>query len=251
MLKKNQRYLKPFKVVKRVLFDLPIDSCSWITFYLGRRKNDFSTYSDLECEGVQALYGVLNKEDIQVLEEVSDEQNLFEKLNQRGQQRGRSYSQGLIDDRLRGITEKFRAIAAVYLNTPSIKLELTYFQLSQQIEDIQSVPGGEYHMDDNKPNLKFFVYLTDVGKDSGPFRVVPDTHGLRLNKIVRYLKWSLLKHRSNLYCATGEFARLDEASVSMVGDKGFCFVADTTAWHRADAVQAGQRSVFVASFNCW
>ena len=241
--------MKILKIIKRALFDFPTDCWCWIVFYRFRSKKYSPTYAMLEREGVQILHGLITREDVALLQQVADEYNLLEKLHYKGQLRGREYSQGLIDDRLKGITEKFKSIAIIYQNSLSVKLELTYFQLSQQVEEVESIPGGEYHMDDNKPNLKFFVYLSDVGEGNGPFRVVPGTHGLRLSKLFRYFKWSLLKNRSNLYSETDEFRNLDAASVNLVGKKGFCFAADTTAWHRADAVQAGERLVFVASFN--
>ena len=245
----NMKYIIPIKIIKRAVVDLPRDIFAWIRFYLNRGKNNDKSYAVLERDGAQPIYGVLDNSDLLLLEQVAEEYDLSAKLNQEGQMRGRVYSQGLIDVRLREITEKLRAIATKYLNSHSVKLELTYFQLSAPVDDIDSIPGGAFHMDDNKPNIKFFVYLCDVGEANGPFRVVPYSHGLKFNKLSRYIFWSLLKRRSNLYSGIDTCAQLDADSVKLVGEKGFCFVADTTAWHRADVVEAGRRLVFVASYN--
>lgn len=241
--------IRAIKHIKRLIVNVPCDLFAWVRFYWRRTRRADDCVADLNRAGLQVLDGAVTGEDIRLLEAVATSLDLESKLAVKGQARGRVHAQGLLDERLGNTVDKFSLIAKRYLNSESVKLELTYFQLSVPTTCESDVPGGDYHMDDNKPNLKFFIYLSDVGEGNGPFRVVPGTHGLRFSKLSRYFKWSLLKNRSNLYSERDQFARLDEASVNLVGEKGFCFVADTTAWHRAEAVQIGQRLVFVASFN--
>ena len=240
------------KFFKRLIIDFWLDCFKWVRFYFCRSNHksvNFKSPSLLELNGVEVLEDFISDNDVNLLIDVSNELNLKHSLFFEGQLRGRVFSQGLIDDRLSNIVDRFSVIAKKYLRSDAVKLELSYFQISIPTSDSNNVLGGQYHMDDNKPNIKFFVYLSDVNEFNGPFMVVPDTHGLRLWKLTRYLKWSLLKNRSYLYSDNDQLARLDAESVKLVGENGFCFVADTTAWHRADAVQTGKRLVFVASFN--
>ena len=237
------------RYLKRFFVDVPLDLFAWMRFFWFRARSTDDSITDLNKTGLQVLDGVLTCEEVKLLEKVAKSYALESKLSLEGQARGRVYAQGLIDERLGGIVKKFSVVAKRYLNSEVIKLELTYFQLSNPVSCSSDVPGGEYHLDDNKPNIKFFVYLSDVSEVNGPFRVVPGTHGISFRKLSRYLKWSFFKNRSNLYSDNDHLDRLDAASVNLVGPKGFCFVADTTAWHRAETVKLGQRQVFVASFN--
>ena len=139
-------------------------------------------------------------------------------------------------------------IAVNYLNSNKVKLELTYFQVSRPQDHEDNVPGGAFHLDDNKPNIKFFVYLSDVGPTNGPFKVIPKSHGLTRAKVGRFLQWSLLKNRSALYAGASSLSGTTEA-IQILGDTGFCFAVDTTAWHMAEPVESGERKVFVCSFN--
>lgn len=235
------------KFAKRLLVDLPNDCFFWCSFYLRRNRKCDEIVSTLEEEGVS--FFELEEGELTSLFKVCDDVGLEEALEQSGQQKGRVYRHGLIDDRLEPMVSRFAAVAGSYLNVADPNLELTYFQESRRVTNTNDIPGGEFHLDDNKPNLKFFVYLSDVDATSGPFVLVPRSHGFALSRIGRYVRWSLFKRRSDLYCNTSEVAGLESIAVEMTGKKGSCFVADTTAWHRAMPVIDGSRKVFVASFN--
>jgi hypothetical protein len=110
--------------------------------------------------------------------------------------------------------------------------------------------GGEFHVDDNKANLKFFIYLTDVSEESGPFSCVPSTWTWKLKgSLWRGLLWELSKKRKYLY----EYMTNHETCIMLekkiVGPAGTCFIVDTTSLHRAQPVLIGSRKVAVISFN--
>lgn len=202
----------------------------------------------LQHSGYAPVDSVVDSESLAELIEVMGDFDLEGKLLVGGQDTGRVSKNGLLDHRLKPITDKFRVIAVNYLNSNKVKLELTYFQVSRPQDHEDNVPGGAFHLDDNKPNIKFFVYLSDVGPINGPFKVIPKAHGLTRAKVGRFLRWSLFKNRSALYA--GPSANLgDTEAVTVLGDSGFCFAVDTTAWHMAEPVIVGERRVFVCSFN--
>lgn len=242
------------KRIKRGLVDLPLDSLKWLRFYFFRKVSDLQHASsreplqELERNGVAWLNDILDRRSLDGLRSAMRDFDLEKALLNEGQATGRIVCQGLLDRRLKSAVEKFKVIAEAYLNSQRIKLELTYFQLSRPQSAINDVPGGSFHMDDNKPNIKFFVYLSDVGLLNGPFKVIPRSHGLNMKKIMRFIRWSLLKKRSDLY-ADKDLGLEAAGAIPILGDRGTCFAVDTTAWHMAEPVMSGQRKVFVASFN--
>jgi hypothetical protein len=245
----SEALVLPVKLFKRLVVDLPTVCICWTRFYASQKKVGFTFLRSLRDSGFAEVTFLLDSKDMYIL------QQLFEGLDfsfvngLSGQERGRIFSQGLLDDRLEPVVSKFRDVAKGYLNTQHPHLELTYFQVSCANATQDSIPGGTFHMDDSKPNLKFFVYLTDVDVDQGPFCVVPASHGLRRSKGLRYLIWTLTKRRSSLYSNELLDKQLDLKKKLITGKRGFSFVTDTTAWHRATQVKEGRRVVFVCSFN--
>ena len=234
--------------LKRFLINLPNDVLCWVRFYHKRALESVPELIELERNGCVEFGHSLSSDNLKLLFEVMGDHDFEAAMLKEGQDTGRISANSLLDQRLDPIVQYFWSIAQGYLNTSRIKLELTYFQLSRPQSRINDVPGGEFHVDDNKPNIKFFVYLSDVGPLNGPFKAIPGSHGLNMKKIMRFIRWSLLKKRSDLY-ADKDFGLEAADAIPIVGDKGFCFAVDTTAWHMADPVISGERKVFVCSFN--
>ena len=237
------------KYLKRLLWDV------WAVPYNIFR--DISARPDCSLTSVRELYekGLhvssikLDNEQLVELQGIYKDLLANTDVAESGQGAGRISTNGLLDNRLESIIEPMRDIASKYLCVDSAKLELTYFQESKPRNDLDSVPGGEFHIDDNKSNIKFFVYLTNVGNENGPFVVVPGTHRWKDSKrIFRALRWALTKKRNVLYYKMNT-APLDLKAKYITGSAGTFFIADTTAWHRAEPVKIGERLVFVTSFN--
>lgn len=237
-----------FKLFKRGIFDFPFDIFRWLSFYFNRNRLP-NELAEIESLGFQKLHNVVLEQDLLTLNHVGRELLSKADVDQRGQLNGRVYSQGLIDFRLTNIVEKFKKVAVQYLGSRKVCLELTYFQVSKAEKEIDDIPGGSYHMDDNKPNLKFFVYLCDVGTENGPLKFIPRSHGLKLGKLKRYVLWSFLKRRKDLYTEPSLMRKIENAATKIVGPRGLSVAVDTTGWHSAEPVINGERYVFVASFN--
>jgi hypothetical protein len=167
-----------------------------------------------------------------------------------GQLSGRVCEQGPISDLAKTYIELFRPTAEAYFGSADIDCELSMYQRSWPKGDINDIPGGEFHEDNNKRNFKFFVYLTDVDWSNGPFSYVPGTHGLRRpEKYLRWLGWQIFKDRKYLYSYGLNTEECEMNQIKITGPAGTYFCADTTGYHRAVAPISGVREVFVVSFT--
>ena len=236
------------KIIKRLLWDF------WVVFFnifediqsnqkVMKRlplfhQNGFMELSPVENNELTKLRGIFNEHLDKGHHDTS------------GQLKGRVFSHGLLDERLLPIIERFKSVASGYLNSDNPNLELTYFQRSIPEKKVENIPGGEFHIDDTKANIKFFVYLTDVTDDHGPFSAVPGTQKWREpSRIFRAFWYALSKSRSSMYASKSKGAALSQRAKVFTGAAGTCFAVDTTAWHTASKLKTGSREVFVASFN--
>ena len=129
-------------------------------------------------------------------------------------------------------------------------VELTYFQDSIPESFLKNVPGGSFHVDDNKANYKYFIYLTDVSASNGPFSVVSGSGSWKLNgSFLRGLLWESTKLRIFLYSFGLHYSNLLGTDHMFTGLKGTHFIVDTTCLHRDNVVIKDKRSVAVVSFN--
>lgn len=237
-----------YRFLKRLFMPL-VDMLIWSKFFFNRLVNYKSRIPLFDNDGLLILDNFLDYNDLHVIETVKNEVLNKNSYSTSGQLSGRIFSQTVIDNRLIPICEKFEGVARKYFGTDKIKVELTYFQKSVPKNDVNNIPGGGFHLDDNKPNIKFFTYLSDVDINSGPFVVVPGTHILDFKKIFRFLTWSIFKNRSSLYANVSLSKKLEGSKKRMMGNYGFCFLVNTLAWHKAENVSSGSRTVFVVSFN--
>lgn len=237
------------KYLKRLLWDVWAVPCNIFRDIFARPDCSDIVVKEMCETGLHIFPEGFNNEKLAVLQGVYQDLLAKSDVVQKGQSAGRIYTHGLLDNRLKSIVEPMRNIASKYLCVDNAKLELTYFQESKPRNDLDSVPGGEFHIDDNKANIKFFVYLSNVGKENGPFVVVPGTHRWKESKrIFRALCWALTKKRNVLYYKMNP-APLELKAKYITGSAGTFFITDTTAWHRAEPVKKGERLVFVSSFN--
>ena len=241
--------MSPFKVIKRLLWDVWLVPYNILRDFLARPDCSVTSVRELYEKGLHISSLKFDNEQLVELQCVYKDLLASAEVPESGQGAGRISTHGLLDDRLESIVEPMRDIASKYLCVDRAKLELTYFQESKPRNDLDNIPGGEFHIDDNKANIKCFVYLSDVDKENGPFVVVPGSHRWKEPKrIFRALYWALTKKRNALYYKINP-APLEHKAKYITGPSGTFFIADTTAWHRAEPVKIGNRIVFVASFK--
>lgn len=243
-------FMKFLRYIKRSVVDVPQFLIDMI-----KQKMRFSNKNPLVIEfnkyGLVNLDELILESDVVELNEIFDELLENKPVPKSGQSTGRFFTNGVLDPRLGRFVDMYKPIASEYLGIKNPHQELMYLQESFPQEDIENIPGGQFHLDDNKTNIKFFIYLSDVGESNGPFMVMPESHNCKdKNKFFRYLNWALTKNRSALYITdSNQEAELEKHSTLVLGSRGTCFVADTTAWHKAKPVLEGTRRVFVVSFN--
>ena len=146
--------------------------------------------------------------------------------------------------------KKIRPHVIDFLNHEKVKVEISYYQESFPCGDLDEIPGGDFHVDDNKANVKYFIYLTDVNDKSGPFSCIPATGNWRLKgSLIRGILWELSKRRTFLYSSLIDYDYFKKYDNKILGNAGTNFLVDTTSLHKAHPVLKGKRIVAVISFN--
>jgi len=218
--------------------------------YSTNRKFEFAGCELLGSNGYAIFPNKLDEVELSALKKDFLEIQRKKTFETSGQLAGRLYAHGAISALSTDYIEKFQPIAEAYFGSKKIRCELTMYQKSWPKTDINDIPGGEFHEDDNKRNMKFFIYLTDVSNDNGPFSYVPKTHGLRRpEKYIRWLFWEIFHSRKYLYHYQLDQRICELEEVKITGQAGTIFCADTTGYHRASTPLAGERDVFVVSYT--
>jgi hypothetical protein len=237
------------KVLLRFFISFFVLPKNIILYYWVKRKNCNSIVRQLHKQGMCILEDRLTKSEVEGL--VNDYQLLLESIEagDSGQLKGRVYKQGVLSPVVGTYVDRFLPIAVEYFNNKDIDCELTIYQKSLPEVDVENIPGGEFHMDDNKKNLKFFIYLKDVALANGPFAYVKNSHGLlNMKKLYKWWLWEITSKRKYLYTSIAENKSMRKASAPVLGKSGTIFCADTTGYHSATPVKKGGRLVMVISF---
>jgi len=218
--------------------------------YKSENVSLFDGCESLSKEGFAIFPNKLDQEEIKRLRDDFASLQDKKQFEKSGQLAGRIYANGSISKLATYYINKFRPIAEAYFGSNRIRCELTMYQKSWPKTDINDVPGGEFHEDDNKRNMKFFIYLTDVCESNGPFCYVPGTQSLkRSEKYLRWLLWEIFRNRRYLYGFKLNIEQCLKEEVRIVGPAGLTFCADTTGYHRASTPLVGEREVFVVSYT--
>ncbi len=213
-----------------------------------KNKNLSKVAINLSKDGFHVFENLIDKDLLESLQKECD-QICKDSLKNKGQLKGRVCARGALTQNLEYLSEKFKPYAKEFI-ADNVKLEISYYQISKSTLDLEDVPGGHFHVDDNKSNLKLFVYLTDVDKDSGPFVAVPRTGSFKLRgSRIRALFWEIFHKRFFLYKFLVNYNKYEKIKKSFVGLAGTHFIVDTTSLHKDTQVKKGIRKVAVVSFN--
>jgi len=205
---------------------------------------------DLRNQGIHIFEERLAEDAVFALLKDFEDLKKSHKVDRSGQQSGRIYSPGVLSPLLASYAEKIKPFASEFLSTKRVKVEISYYQESFSSSDVENIPGGDFHVDDNKANLKYFIYLSDVSEENGPFSCVPKTGSWRLKaSMMRAILWELTHNRKYLYDYRLDKAKHLSSEVKILGLSGLNFLVDTTSLHRANPVISGMRKVAVISFN--
>jgi len=133
-----------------------------------------------------------------------------------------------------------RDIAAAYLGCTPIFTQLSAWwsrpDPDASAEDL-SEAAQLYHYDYDWPAfVKFFIYLTDVGPDNGPFTFVVGTHEHKVH-------WNDGR-RDDAYIGS----TYPDRAWAVAGDAGDLIIADTVGYHKGERVRAGERLMLQFEF---
>jgi hypothetical protein len=131
-------------------------------------------------------------------------------------------------------------VAAAYLGSTPIFTQLSAWwsrsDPEASTEDL-SEAAQLFHYDYDWPAfVKFFIYLTDVGPENGPFTFVVGTHE-------RKRHWGDGR-RDDAYIAS----TYPDAAWPVTGQAGDLIIADTVGYHKGERVRSGERLMLQMEF---
>jgi ectoine hydroxylase-related dioxygenase (phytanoyl-CoA dioxygenase family) len=133
-----------------------------------------------------------------------------------------------------------RNVAAAYLGSTPIFTHLAAWRSRSDpgaSADDLSEAAQLYHYDYDWPAfVKFFIYLTDVGPDNGPFTFVVGTHERK-----RHWKDG---RRDDSYIAS----TYPNGAWAVTGQAGDLIIADTVGYHKGERVREGERLMLQFEF---
>lgn len=133
-----------------------------------------------------------------------------------------------------------RSIAAAYLGSTPIFTHLAAWRSRHDpgaSADDLSEAAQLYHYDYDWPAfVKFFIYLTDVGPENGPFTFVVGTHE-------RKRHWNDGR-RDDSYIASN----YPGGARAVTGHAGDLIIADTVGYHKGERVREGERLMLQFEF---
>lgn len=216
---------------------------------LNKNMND-AVFNDLRLYGLHKFSELVPSGEVKDLLQDFEDIKRSKVIDASGQLSGRVFSHGMVSPLLEKYVKKITPYVVDFFNTDRINVEISYYQESFPQEDLGSIPGGDFHVDDNKGNLKYFIYLSEVGDKNGPFSCIPSTGGWKLRgSVIRGILWELTKNRKYLYGYLIDQTACIEYEEIITGAAGTNFLVDTTSLHRAHPVLEGFRKVVVISFN--
>ena len=239
-----------YKITYRLFFKLPF-------FFLGyfkdlisvRSKKKFIESVNLVNTGFHVFEKNISSNDVDLLINEYTRLAKKNKIPLSGQQNGRLHSNSLLTPVMVKYVDKILPIVCDFLNTENVMVELSYFQSSKVETNGDDTPGGSYHIDDNKANVKYFVYLCDVNRSNGPFVAIPNSGSWKSRySLIRGLLYELSPKRKYHYDFLRHITKKNKPKFFM-GLKGFNFLVDTTSYHKAERLKKGSRLVMVISFR--
>lgn len=133
-------------------------------------------------------------------------------------------------------------VAGAFLGCQPIFTQVAAWQSlhdDEATEDELSVAAQMFHFDMDWPKfVKFFIYLTDVTEEDGPFSIIEGTHRTKPTWEDRRFTASELLERHDL----------KPLERRLTGRSGSLIIADTSAFHRGTPVIKGPRLVLQIEF---
>lgn len=128
-------------------------------FYSGNTVANLEGGRELFEKGYYKFNVVLDQNTVQSLRQDFKWLETHNPAEKAGQLTGRLFHNGSISDLAEKFSTHYRPMAEAYFGSQRIRCELTMYQRSLPLTERSNVPRGEFHVHDNKINLKFLFIL--------------------------------------------------------------------------------------------
>ena len=141
----------------------------------------------------------------------------------------------------------FRSTAGVYLGATPILTDLNLWWSTLYQRGDTSMAAQEYHFDMSRPKwLNCFIYLTDVGPNSGPHCFVEGSHKANSPASRKVLSKGYRRvPDSEIHESYGA-----DAVQELVGTKGTALIVDTVGFHKGKIPIDNHRLILQTTYSC-
>jgi hypothetical protein len=224
-----------FKLLKFFYVKYLVNYIESLKYYLYEKKNfDFiisdKKFYEIENHGLQFL----DKIDLNSIKFINFNNNIkknkFLEFNEINFNLGEKFAKN----------HGFHFLAKKYLSTPKCNLLISSWN-TYGCTDKYQIKTNLWHRDrDGIKVLKFFIYLTDVNENCGQHLYILGSHKkkpLRFVPQFRFENKTIEKYFNN------------KNIINVFGDKGTCFMEDTTGLHRGtNPLLGNSRSILVYTY---
>lgn len=219
---------------KKVLNDLDIKGYSPI-FKIDKEKvNSFSNIIlDSKFLDVQKTSNILVEETVKKKSETNE--HYFSRMQKLNLSRITGPINLLDDNKISEFlcSKTMLKLAKEYLNSNSISVSASYFiSFPSNLSETEKIKNAQYYHWDNDfvKFFKLYLYLSDVGSDSGPHIFIPETH-----------KKKLYKHKLQRAYRDSDINSSYEKKKEFIGEKGSFFFVDSYGLHKGEIPKKNYR----------
>ena len=134
------------------------------------------------------------------------------------------------------ISEKLRDINLNKISNRYINNVITEAIITHDYRNDNGIAKNGYLHYDKKHSLKFFIYLTDITENDGPFSVIPKTH-----IVGKQLREDNPNKTSNVFFDYPELCYKKDDILPIIGKAGDIIIFDTDIFHLGGLLNGGER----------
>lgn len=221
--------------------------------FLSSKVSEVGLYNDLKRNGICSIPNFLSESHCDELKTVVDTIIDIEKKISWEDEEGSDQRIMGIDRLSLDFVKVFEVpfLKEIYNKYIDVKIKNSFVMANRVKPALNNLgSGGGWHRDViNRRQLKFMIYLSDVGPENGCFEYIHKTHKPNIKyKINRFLNIPLMQYRYS----SDQIKKLSEinyVSKNYIGKKGTLVVFDSSGIHRGKPIEAGVR--YAATNYMW
>ena len=202
-----------------------------------KKHKNSDIINDLKTKGIFVYRNFLNHETVNDLKDSMDNYLKNKKFlwkDSKGSD-SRIFGIDLIDQKFKKIFETDE-LNSIYKKYISEKSKFSFVMANKLIYKKGNLgSGGGWHRDTFfQKQLKFIIYLSDVGEKNGAFEFIPESH-YRSSKLVDL--FFRIKQKNIRRYADKNYKK----AIKFTGSKGDLLIVDTSGVHRGSPIEEGVR----------